>query len=308
MKMLWMAALFTTTAALTLALKVEKPPPGDAPTGQKNEGVPPKLSLHNDRTSSDDLKLSGDMPGSSAYAGRYIARSELLKLHQVTFTVTDDPNFPGKVEISGVYLEEILRAFDISGKSTLVAAICDDGYEAHYPVEYRAAHHPILVLNVDDKPLTLTKRTADGGSYGPYLISHPSFTSRYQTLAHPEEAQIPNGVLELRFVDERKVSEAISPRGTFTAGSPQMQGYLIAQENCFRCHNAGAYGGHKAGVSWNSLSKMANTKPGYFRAYIKDPQTEDAYAQMPAFPDYDEVTLAALTAYFQVAPVNKGSK
>jgi cytochrome c1 len=53
---------------------------------------------------------------------------------------------------------------------------------------------------------------------------------------------------------------------------------------------------------------MANTKPGYFRAYIKDPQTEDAYAQMPAFPDYDEVTLAALTAYFQVAPVNKGSK
>jgi mono/diheme cytochrome c family protein len=308
MKMLWMAALFTTTAALTLALKVEKPPPGDALTGQENQRVTPKLSLHSNRTSPDDLKLSGDLPGSSAYAGRYVARSELLKLQQVTFTVTDDPNFRRKVEISGVYLEEILRAFDIPGKSTLVAAICDDGYEAHYPVEYRAAHHPILVLTVNGKPLALTRRTGDDGSYGPYLISHPSFTSRYQTLAHPEEAQIPNGVLELRFVDEKKVFGVISPQGTLAASSPQMQGYLIAQENCFRCHNAGAYGGHKAGVPWNSLIKMANTKPEYFKAYIKDPQTEDGYAQMPAFPDYDEATLAALTAYFQVAPVNKGSK
>jgi cytochrome c1 len=50
------------------------------------------------------------------------------------------------------------------------------------------------------------------------------------------------------------------------------------------------------------LGKIATTKPAYFKAYIKDPQSESAYAEMPDFPDYDDATLAALTAYFQVIP------
>ena len=109
-------------------------------------------------------------------------------------------------------------------------------------------------------------------------------------------------MLELRFLREDEVFHAIEPRGDFAADSPQMQGYLIAQQNCFRCHNAGAYGGSKAGISWTVLGKIATTKPAYFKAYIKEPQSESAYAEMPDFPDYDDATLAALTAYFQVIP------
>lgn len=309
MKVLWMAALVGVTTALTFGMnEVDKPPPEKEPVRQENKSAPPVLLLHDKRTSPTDLALSGDLPGSSAYAGRFVAYSELLKLPQVTFTVTDDPNFQGRTEIKGVYLDELLRVFNIPGDTTLIGAICDDGYEGHYPVEYRAAHHPILVLTLNGKPLPIESRKADGGSYGPYLVSHPFFKSRYRTLAHPEEAQIPNGVLELHFVSEAQVFRAIHPRGDFAADSPQMQGYTIARENCFRCHNAGAYGGRKAGISWASLGRMAGTKPDYFSAYIKDPQAESPYAQMPSFPDYDEATLAALTAYFQVIPMDDGPK
>jgi hypothetical protein len=309
MKVLWMASFVAIAAALTFEPReVEKPPPGMAMAVQENQAAPLKLAFHYKRMSENDLGLSGDLTGSSAYDEHYVAYVELLNLPQVTFTVTDDGNFPGKAEIKGVYLDELLRALDISGANTLIAAICDDGYEGHYSVDYRAAHHPILVLTVNGKPLTIEKRNADGGRYGPYLVSHPSFKSRYRTLAHPEEAQIPNGVLELRFVREDQVFRAIHPKGDFAADSPQMQGYVIAKENCLRCHNAGEYGGRKAGISWSSLARIASKKPDYFSAYIKDPQSESPYAQMPSFPDYDDATLAALTAYFQVVPMDNGSK
>ena len=280
----------------------------EKPSAQENETPQHKLTLHDSRTSPTDLELSGDVPGGSDYAGRFVAYSELLKLPQVTFTVTDDSNFHGRAQIQGIYLEQLLGALDIPSENTLIAAICDDGYEGHYPAEYRAAHHPILVLALNGEPLHLTRRTAEDGDYGPYLVSHSSFTSRYRILAHAEEPQIPNGVLELRFEKEDEVFGAIKPQGDFAAGAPQMQGYVIAQQNCFRCHNAGEYGGRKAGITWRVLGKMAATKPGYFKAYIKDPASQSAYAEMPGFPEYDEVTLAALTAYFQAISTSTGRK
>ena len=205
--------------------------------------------------------------------GRYVAYSELLKLPQVTFTVTDDVNFPGKAEISGVYLSELMRMFNIPEKNTLVAAICNDEYEAHYSAEYRAAHHPILVLTINGKQPTLVNTNWRRWQLRAISNLAPFVYFRYRTLADSEEAQIPNGILELRFVSEDQVFGAIHPHGDFAEGSPQMQGYVIARQNCLRCHNAGAYGGHKAGISWSSLAGIANTKSGYFSAYIKDPQS-----------------------------------
>lgn len=301
MKALWMAGLLGISSALMFA-----PTNAEKTAAQKNQM--PKPSLHDTRTSPTDLELFNDLPGSAPHAEHYVAYSELLKLPQVTFTVTDDLNFPGKVEIKGIYLDELLRILNIPRTNTLIAAICDDGYEGHYPAEYRASHHPILVLAVNGKPLNLVRRTGEGGAYGPYLVSHPSFKTGYRILAHPEEAQIPNGVLELRFEKEDEVFHAIEPRGTFAPNSPQMQGYTIARENCFRCHNAGAYGGYKAGISWSVLTRIATTKPDFFKSYIKDPESESAYAEMPGFPEYDNATLAALTAYFQVIPASAGHK
>ncbi len=296
-KLISESGLLVLAAALSFALLG-----ATKPVGQKN------LSLHEKRASAEDLELSGNLPGVPANAVRFVSHSDLLKLPQVTFSVTDDPNFKGKTEISGVYLDEILRALDIPEKDTLIAAICDDKYEAHYPVQYRAVHHPILVLRINGEQTAQWPRTSDGGSYGPYLVSHASFTPRYRVLAYAEEAQIPNGVLELRFLEEDEVFNAMHPRGDFVAGSPEMLGYQIARENCFRCHNSDSYGGHKASMPWSTLGRIAQEKPKIFKRYIQDPQSVNSLAQMPGFPEYDDATLAALTTYFQTFSTEKGSK
>jgi hypothetical protein len=294
MKALWIAGLLAITSALTVGLREP-----ERRSGQEEPAETQKLSLQEHRTLATDLELSGDEPGALAYAGMYVSYAELVKLKQVILTVTDDANFPGKADLGGVPLDELIQALHVSEKDTLIAAVCDDGYEAHYPVEYRAAHHPFLVLTIDGRAPALVKRSGDAGSYGPYLVSHPTFASRYRILGHSEEPQIPNGVLELRFLNEENVLDAIRPHGNLPSNSPAMRGYQIAKEDCFRCHNAGDYGGHKAGITWSVLGKIARKRPAYFKAYTKDPQAESDYAEMPASPEYDDATLNALTAYFQ---------
>jgi hypothetical protein len=261
--------------------------------------VADQIDLKEKSTSSQDLKLSGDLPGLPPDSVRFVTYDDLSHLPQVIFKVSDDSNFHGTTEVGGVYLDELLRALKIPDKGTMIAAVCDDEYEAHYTDEYRRAHRPILVLHLDGKPLAQYPRTGDGGAYGPYLVSHASFQPRFHILTHTEESQIPNGVIELRFLKQDSVLDAIKPRGNFADDSPQMQGYRIAQENCFRCHNAGNYGGHKSGRSWSSLAHIAKADPKGFEAYIKDPQGQDPTAAMPGNPEYDDATLHLLTAYFQ---------
>ncbi len=302
MKALCVVVLLASTSALTSGLT------GLERGGEENGAVAPQLSMHEGRTLPSDLELSGNVPGSRAYGGMYVSYAELLKLPQVTFTVTDDANFPGKDELGGVSLEELIRILGVPDRNTLVAAVCDDGYEAHYSVDYRAAHHPFLVLAINGKAPALVKRIGEEGAYGPYLVSHPKFAPRYQILSHSEEPQIPNGVTGLRFLREDKVLDAIRPHGNLARNSPQMEGYEIARENCFRCHNEGDYGGRKAGITWSVLGKIARNRPRFFRGYISDPQEESDYAEMPGFPEYDDATLGALTEYFQSVDASSGHK
>ena len=258
-----------------------------------------QIDLKDKRGSSQDLKLSGDVSGLPAGSVRYISYDDLSHLPHVTFQVSDDPNFPGTAEITGVYLDELMRALRITDKGTMIAAVCDDGYEAHYTDDYRSAHRPILVLLLNGKALTQYKRTRDDGTFGPYLVSHATFKPRYHILAHAEEAQIPNGVVALRFLKQDEVLDSILPHGAFAEDSPEMQGYRIAEQNCFRCHDARDYGGHKADRSWHELAHIAQADPKGFAAYTKDPEGQDPTAVMPANPEYDDATLHALTAYFQ---------
>jgi mono/diheme cytochrome c family protein len=78
-------------------------------------------------------------------------------------------------------------------------------------------------------------------------------------------------------------------------------GFRIAQQNCFRCHNSGAEGGQKSGVTWAVLSAMAVNAPDFFTGYVRDPKVKSPEAQMPGNPQYDDETLRALTAYFRTS-------
>ena len=198
-------------------------------------------------------------------------------------------------------LEELARALGASPASDMVVAICDDAYRANYPRAYLAAHHPVLVLEVNGKPPAGWPKDSLEHKYdmGPYMISHPGFTPSYKILSHADEPQIPWGVVRIEFSDEKTVFGAIAPRGPHAQDRAVQDGFRIAQQNCYRCHNSGPEGGRKSGRAWQSLGALAAKSPGDFTAYIRAPLEKNPQAQMPGNPQYDGATLAALTAYFQ---------
>jgi mono/diheme cytochrome c family protein len=260
-----------------------------------------RARLHEKRASALDLEVAGDLAGVPPGTIRYLRREDLLTLPQVSYTVTDDANFKEPTQVGGVSLQELAQHFSANPQADLVVAICDDLYRAHYSRAYITAHAPLLVLLINGKAPDDWPKAADGHdmSMGPYLISHPVFTSRSKVLSQPEEPQIPWGVIRLEFRNEEKVFGAIAPRGP-SAKEPAVQdGYHIAQQNCFRCHNMDAEGGDKAKRPWLVLTTWATASPEYFGAYVRDPKSKNPRAQMPGNPNYDDATIHALILYFR---------
>jgi len=258
----------------------------------------PQIILHVARSSPGDLEVSGELTGAAARSTRYIRYQDLLRLPQETYTVSDDSNLPANTEISGVALETLVRGLG-QPADTYISAICDDRYRANYLPEYIAAHHPLLVLRINGKLHDQWPALKEGGSSGPYLISHPFFKPAFKILSHEDEPQIPYGVIGIEFQRESVVLGAIHPPGTWPANSPVEQGYLIAREDCFRCHNMGAQGGTKAGRTWLQLAALAAQNGPRFRQIIRNPQSVNPKATMPAHSAYDDATLQALAAYFK---------
>jgi mono/diheme cytochrome c family protein len=256
---------------------------------------------HERRLSPSDLEIGGDVRGLTPGATRFLSREDLLTLPQVAYTITDDANFGGRTEISGVPLEELLHDLDGPSDSNLVIAICADQYRANYPHAYLAKHHPVLVLKVNGQSPEHWPKDAEGHGQdmGPYLISHPRFIPSFQVLSHSDEPQIPWGVVRLEFRDEAGVLAAIAPRGAGAAEPTVQAGYQIALQNCLRCHNMGNVGGQKARHSWLVLSAWAQASPEYFASYVRNSRALNPHAQMPANPGYDDVTIRALIAYFR---------
>jgi mono/diheme cytochrome c family protein len=270
-------------------------------------GTSPSSALHEKRQQPSDLEVSGALAGVPAGTTRYVTREELLAMPQVDFTVTGDTNFRGPARIRGVRLEDMARRLAASPESDMVVAVCDDEYRAGYPHDYLTAHHPVLVLEVNGQPPSGWPKAAEdqNASMGPYMISNPDFTPSFKILSHTDEAQIPWGVVRVEFRDEKIVFGAIAPRGPPAHDREVQDGFRIAAQNCFRCHNAGAEGGQKSHRSWQSLAAVAATAPKDFAAYIRAPLARNPRAQMPGNPEYDDATLHALTAYFSTFSQNQ---
>jgi len=265
------------------------------------------VSWHTTRSSPDDLEISGELNEIPAGTIRYLTRADLLALPQVSYTVKGDPNFAGPTRVSGVLLEELSRRFGSRPEADMVQATCVDLYQSHYPQSYIAAHHPILVLTINGQPPERwpTDGAGHGMDMGPYLISHEAFTPSFHVLGHSDEAQIPWGVVRLEFRDEESVLGAIAPRGARAKDHAVLDGYRIAQQNCFRCHNMGSEGGRKARHPWFVLAGWAASYPEYFAAYVRDPKKKNLQSQMPGSPNYDDATIQALIAYFRTFVVEE---
>jgi len=262
--------------------------------------APLASELRAERSSPTDLEIGGDVKAELGRATWYLARADLLALPQASFTVSDDSNFIGPTRVRGVPLEDLLH--DVGAPvDDMVIAICKDKYYAHYPRAYLAEHHPLLVLEIDGKPPSGWPNDSGGHGFdmGPYMISHPKLASASQVQPNVDEAQIPWGVVRLEFRDEKLVFGAIAPPKSFANRPAVKAGYQLARQNCFRCHDAGDQGGKKSGVSWEALSAIAAASPDFFAAYVRDPKSKSPQSRMPPNPQYDDLTLDALTAYFR---------
>jgi len=257
----------------------------------------PKTILRVERSSGGDLEVGGDLVGVATGSTRYVRYEDLLQLPQETYRVSDDSNFRGTTEISGVALSALAQMLGQS--ADMMVAICYDRYRTNYPADYLSAHHPLLVLRINGKERDHWPTSAEGGSMAPYLISHPVFKPSFKVLSHEDEPQIPFGVMRIEFRRESVVFGAIHPRGDWPANSRVEQGFRIARQDCFRCHNMGAEGGQMAGKSWLDLSAVAKADSARFKQIIRDPASVTATAKMQGEPGYDDATLDALTAYFR---------
>jgi mono/diheme cytochrome c family protein len=255
--------------------------------------------LHLVRSSPGDLEVGGELAGLPPGSTRYVRYHDLLSLPQESYTVSDDTNFPHGARIGGVALSTLIQRFAALPQSALTVAICYDKYRTNYPRDYMAAHHPILVLRIDGKLRDAWPKSEHGGPLGPYLISHPVFKPSFKVLSHEDEPQIPYGVTRLEFRQESAVFGAIRPASQWRENQQVQQGYIIARQDCFRCHNKGAEGGTMAGSSWPKLGALAATDPRRFRIIIRDPASIKPDTKMPAQPGYDDATLDALAAYFR---------
>jgi cytochrome c2 len=262
---------------------------------QSNAAQAPLLAprLRAARSSPNDLELNAD-----AGPTRYLSLHDLLPISQTITIAPDDGNFKTASQVKAVPLENLARALG-APPTDMIVAICKDKYRGYYPRDYLAAHHPVLVIELNDKPLSDLPTESEGDDPGPYLIAHENFTSAFKILAASDEPQIPWGVVRLEFRDEKTVFGAIAPYGPHAGDAELQDGYKMARQNCFRCHNNGSEGGLKSGVSWTVLGALAANSPEFFVGYVRDPKAKNPKTQMAASPEYDDRTMRALIAYFR---------
>jgi mono/diheme cytochrome c family protein len=258
-----------------------------------------RVPLHRTRQSATDLELGGSLAGVPHGETRFVSFADLSHLPLETYTVTDDAGLGKSVRITGLALEKLPRLLGAAPRANMVTALCTDAYAAHYPASYFHDHHPILVMRIDGKASAMWPKLSEGDSMGPYLVSHPSFKPAFKVLSHADEAQVPWGVVRLDFEPEQQVYATIAPFGSHANDPLVQQGYLIARQNCFRCHARGGEGGLKSNRPWDVVARRSATDPDYFNAYVRNPQRINPAARMEGTPNYDDATLRALRAYFK---------
>ena len=262
---------------------------------------PQRLPLQTQRSSPQDLEITGDLPGLANGQSRFVRYADLAALPQVNYTVKDDPDFDSPVQLSGVSLDTLLAALNLPpGKKQLLAAIGADGYEGHYTTEHRVQHHPFLVLKMDGKEPTQWHHGPNGEVFAPYFVTYPQFKPLFHIMAQPDVPQLPTGVDKLVLYDETAALASIRPPANAPASA--QQAYRIIAVNCLRCHSTGKIGGTKSPFGWPQMALIAQGNSSAFGKYLVQPNRVNPEATMPPNPEFDAATVAAITAYFKSQP------
>src|ERR1700675_2224546 len=125
MRKVWAGALLGCGIFFSVAGWNQETTAASGKANSREDGAA-RVVLRENRGSELDLAVAGELPGVPRGATRYVSRDELLKLPQVTYAVSDDPNFKGTVQVSGVLLEELRGALGTPPAADFVVAVgCD---------------------------------------------------------------------------------------------------------------------------------------------------------------------------------------
>ncbi|WP_433967465.1 hypothetical protein [Tunturiibacter gelidiferens] len=255
------------------------------------------------RGAASDLEIVGMAADIAPGTVRYISYDRLASLPQTTVTVTGDDNFrelpQQKLTVTGVYLDVLESSLGALPGSNLLTALCSDGYRATYTGDYVKMHRPILALKIDGLPVKAWVAQTHNDDPGTYFITHADFTPSFSVLSFSEIPKIPAKIIRLEFGTTRQVYGAIAPHQGDASNPEVIDGFRIAQQHCYRCHNMGSYGGTKAGRSWHTLGNYAASSPSTFERYLRNPKSIDPKSAMSPNPQLDESTAKVLQTYFQ---------
>ena len=263
--------------------------------------------LHAKRLASSDLEVSGTVRGVPPGESRFVSREFLAGLPQVEVTIQEIEELrqvpQTGLRVKGIYVDVLAQLLG-ADMAIAAAAVCSDGYTSTLSMEYIKKHRPLFVLAIEGMTPHDWAVKNNRFDAGPYFIGYESFVPSFKVLGHAERPQEPDGVTKMVFDTEDHLIGRIAPkRVPGSKNAAETDGYAIARQNCYRCHNSGAYGGIKAGVSWSEIASIAKNRPKYFAAWVHDPQSIRPRSSMPPNKDYDEVTLAALQRYYAALAV-----
>ncbi|MBB5057688.1 mono/diheme cytochrome c family protein [Granulicella aggregans] len=283
-------------AALIFALSV-----GLVAAGQQNRRPTPAAHRH----SPSDLEVFILDSSGKTISNIFLSRAFLAGLPQKTTILKADENFPelptSHARLKGVDLDTLIRAIYPSDPRVAAVALCRDSYNSPFPRQAILDHHPILVLTIDGLSPHAWARKNHTYDPMPYFIAYQDFVPSFQVLNQDERAQHPAEIIRLELLPSTSLFTSITPPNSaqLPPGSPVLDGFRIAQQNCIRCHNSGETGGTKAHRTWQHLAEVAKSRPDYFATWVHDPMSLKPDAKMPPNLKYDQATLKALTRYFQ---------
>ncbi|MFN0068523.1 MAG: hypothetical protein ACKVYV_12905 [Limisphaerales bacterium] len=251
------------------------------------------LELVAERQMPLDLELSGRLPGGRTNA--FLTRAALEALPRVTVTNAHDLALNRPAAYSGVPLADLVNALGLPADAEVVWAVCKDGYVSHFTREDLAHQRPLLVLELDGARPDAWPKAGSGVAMAPYYVSPPAFAPRDAVVGVPESPKLPYAVNRLHFTDAAGLLR-IQPAN---ASSLVLAGAVLAKRECLSCHNHFETGGVLSARPWALLATWAKIDPGYFRRYVRSPQSVQPAARMPGYPGLSDEALEALVAYFK---------
>lgn len=261
-----------------------------------------QLPLHNQRSSPDDLEITGQIEGLAPGHSRYARWSDLSALPTKKMVLTGE-FVPGAQEVTIVFLSDLWTALPHLRNADTLLASCTDGYASIYRLPFIESYRPFLILAINGVGPDRWPPPGLTFNPGPYVISvSADIVPAVSTLLDASHKR-PWGVVKIEVTTAIVALAGIlkDPWGSLDA--PTNEGREIWINSCASCHRGPpqTFEGTKSDRTFGQLVSLAAKNPAYFRRYVRDPKSLVPTAKMEPHPHYTEVQLDALIAFLSLA-------